>query len=263
MCHHLVLFACCKNLNIDFLTAKYKLLGDDIVIFDDDLAREYQKLINLLGVEINFSKSFISKSYFEFAKRIFIPNKEISPFPLGSVNDSIKSITCLIEMLDSAQRKGFNIPNQNQTALSFSKLFFRGNTKVLNRLEKSIERAIHLNKIFRKLITPRVLINDIIDEINSKARRVVVRNLGCHHDQMSFDIFSGMITIVFSENSSNLMNVPEDMIFNLIMECSSFDMEGEVAYAHPYVSLTGILHENEYINQMKDALYYDTKLKGF
>jgi hypothetical protein len=244
------------------LTAKYKLLGDDIVIFDDDLAIEYQKLINLLGVEINFSKSFISKNYFEFAKRIFIPGKEISPFPLGSVNDSIRSITCLIEMIKSAQRKGFSFQNQNQTALSFSKLFFRGNTKVLNRLKKNIQRAFYLNLIFGKLITPRILINDIIDEINFKAKRVVTQNLGCHHDQMSFDIFSGMITIVFSENSSNLIDTP-DGIFDLMLECTSFDVEGEVAYAHPFVSLTGILHENEYINQMKDALYYDTKLKGF
>lgn len=247
---------------MNFLTAKYKLLGDDIVIFDDDLAYEYQKLINLLGVEINLSKSFISKNYFEFAKRIFKPKKEISPFPLGSVNDSIGSISCLIEMIKSAQRKGFDIHNQNQTALSFKKIFFRGNTKVLNRLKSNIKRAFYLNLIFSRLITPRILINDIIDEINLKAKRVVSKNLGCHHDQMSFDIFSGMITMVFSENSSNLLNVPEDMIYNLILECTSLDMEGEVAYAHPFVSLTGILHELEYINQMKDALYYDTTLKG-
>jgi hypothetical protein len=262
MCHHLVLYACCKKLKINFITAPYKLLGDDIVIFNDDLAREYQKLINILGVEINFSKSFISKGYFEFAKRIFIPGKEISPFPLGSVNDSIKSITCLIEMIYSARRKGFDIPDPNHTALTFSKLFFRGNKKFLLRLEKGIKRAIYLNKIFNRLITPQVLINDIIDEINERAKRVVVKTLGCNHEQMSKDILSGIITIVFSENSANLMNIPEDMIYNLILECSSFDMEGTVAHAHPYVSLAGILHENEYINQMKDALYYDTTLKG-
>jgi hypothetical protein len=258
-----VLYVCCRNLHKNFLSARYKLLGDDIVIFDDDLAFEYQKLINLLGVEINFSKSFISKKYFEFAKRVFTSSGEISPFPLGSVNNSIKSITCLIEMLNSARRKGFSIQDLNQTAFSFNKLFFRGNKKFLLRMKGDIERAIFVNKIFHRLITPRQLINNIIDTINRKSKRVAIENLGCNHDQMSFDIFSGIISIVFSENSSNLMNVPEDMIYNLILDCSSFDMEGSVAYAHPYVSLTGILHENEYINQMKDALYYDTSLKGF
>jgi len=166
-------------------------------------------------------------------------------------------------MLTSARRKGFDIRDLNQAAFSFNKLFFRGNKKFLLRMKGDIKRAIFVNKIFHRLITPRDLINNIIDTINERSKRVAIENLGCNHDQMSFDIFSGIISIVFSENSSNLMNVPEDMIYNLILDCSSFDMEGSVAYAHPYVSLTGILHENEYINQMKDALYYDTSLKGF
>jgi len=47
----------------------YRLLGDDIVIRNDDVAKHYLELMDLLGVEISSAKTLVSENSFEFAKR--------------------------------------------------------------------------------------------------------------------------------------------------------------------------------------------------
>jgi len=47
----------------------YMLLGDDIVIHHDEVARQYRNIISSLGVEISKVKTHISCDSFEFAKR--------------------------------------------------------------------------------------------------------------------------------------------------------------------------------------------------
>jgi len=46
----------------------YLILGDDIVISNESVAKEYLKIMDALGVQINLSKSVISKKFAEFAK---------------------------------------------------------------------------------------------------------------------------------------------------------------------------------------------------
>jgi len=51
---------------------RYALLGDDLVIADKSVADSYLVIAADLGVEINLSKSLISKAgVSEFAKRLF------------------------------------------------------------------------------------------------------------------------------------------------------------------------------------------------
>jgi len=47
----------------------YILLGDDIVITDDQVALKYTECIKALGVEISEAKSHVSENTYEFAKR--------------------------------------------------------------------------------------------------------------------------------------------------------------------------------------------------
>jgi len=47
----------------------YIILGDDIVINDDNVALEYKRVIGLLGVELSSAKTHESKDTYEFAKR--------------------------------------------------------------------------------------------------------------------------------------------------------------------------------------------------
>lgn len=60
--------------------SNYELLGDDIVIFDRDVAESYLNLMKGFGVDINQSKSVISNnSSFEFAKVFAKDGINLSP----------------------------------------------------------------------------------------------------------------------------------------------------------------------------------------
>lgn len=63
----------------------YALLGDDIVIADEEVAKHYKILMDILGVEISPFKSLVSHTgVMEFAKRLIGPLGEVSP--IGPVN---------------------------------------------------------------------------------------------------------------------------------------------------------------------------------
>jgi hypothetical protein len=55
---------------MDWRSAPYVLLGDDIVIGDKTLAQEYMKILALIGVEVSRLKTHVSSDGMcEFAKR--------------------------------------------------------------------------------------------------------------------------------------------------------------------------------------------------
>lgn len=73
------MFSACESLSFDFSQAEYRMLGDDIVIWNDLLKAEYLRIMSTLGVNISEQKTFISKYGFSFAKRLFSSYGELSP----------------------------------------------------------------------------------------------------------------------------------------------------------------------------------------
>jgi hypothetical protein len=60
----------------------YAVLGDDIVIANDRVAKKYRALCRLLGVEIGLAKSLVSSGKtLEFAKRFFYEGSDLSGMP--------------------------------------------------------------------------------------------------------------------------------------------------------------------------------------
>lgn len=61
---------------------RYEIVGDDIIIFDKELAETYLIIMNAIGVPINLSKSVVSenKPVAEFVKRVSVNGKDVSPF---------------------------------------------------------------------------------------------------------------------------------------------------------------------------------------
>jgi hypothetical protein len=69
LAHHFVVFQCCQKLGIRWKEANYVILGDDIVIADDNIAREYLTLMERYGVSVSKEKTHVSDHTYEFAKR--------------------------------------------------------------------------------------------------------------------------------------------------------------------------------------------------
>lgn len=62
----------------------YRILGDDIVIRHDLVASHYRQLLSDLGVGISEEKSMVSNDTFEFAKRLFHKDEEVTAFPIAA-----------------------------------------------------------------------------------------------------------------------------------------------------------------------------------
>ena len=62
---------------------RYAVLGDDIVIADDRVAREYRKICDVIGLEIGIAKSLEARGRtLEFAKKFFFRGKLVSGLPV-------------------------------------------------------------------------------------------------------------------------------------------------------------------------------------
>lgn len=79
--HHFILFVIHKELKLD--QYYYQILGDDIVIWHDAVAKLYLEYMKELDVGISIPKSNISYNMYEFAKRVFIDGIEVTGIQLG------------------------------------------------------------------------------------------------------------------------------------------------------------------------------------
>lgn len=59
---------------------QYIILGDDLVLFDRDIANRYQSFCKQIGISINLSKSIIAEDrpVLEFAKRTSLNGEDVS-----------------------------------------------------------------------------------------------------------------------------------------------------------------------------------------
>jgi len=76
------------------------------VVFDELLAHKYLQVASLLGVEINLSKSISSpnKPVFEFAKRTFVGNLDVSPIPFRQLLSNRRLSERVINMISFLKR---------------------------------------------------------------------------------------------------------------------------------------------------------------
>jgi hypothetical protein len=83
------------------------MLGDDIVIKNNAVARRYISVLEKIGVETSVQKTHVSKDTYEFAKRWIQGNKEISGLPLnGLVDNSTNSFITWYILFDYFVIKG-------------------------------------------------------------------------------------------------------------------------------------------------------------
>jgi len=98
--HFLVQYAAFKSGYREWFT-KYRVLGDDIIIWDIGVALYYQNILGKLGVEISFAKSLVSKNgSFEFAKRFYLKGSDCSPVSLKEAGAAVTSLDGLYTLLE-------------------------------------------------------------------------------------------------------------------------------------------------------------------
>lgn len=85
---------------------EYALLGDDVVIANDSVAREYKALLVTLDMPYSIAKTHTSKTTFEFAKRWFHKGTEVTGFSISGLLSVWKSYPLLHNFLENQQSHG-------------------------------------------------------------------------------------------------------------------------------------------------------------
>jgi len=76
--HHIIQLAAVRA-GFEGIFLDYVVLGDDVVIFNEKVARQYRKIIGELNMKISESKSLIGLGIAEFAKSIYVKGTAITP----------------------------------------------------------------------------------------------------------------------------------------------------------------------------------------
>lgn len=88
----------------------YAILGDDIVIADDRVAGAYLKACNILGVEVNLSKSLVSSNgVCEFAKKLISSDVEYTPVGTGVLIAVWRDLAILPALMVDLRNKSYSI----------------------------------------------------------------------------------------------------------------------------------------------------------
>jgi hypothetical protein len=119
--HHMIVQEAAYSVGYRGWFTDYALLGDDIVISNKAVADSYLALMGDLGVEINMSKSVVSRNGFsEFAKRWVHPHLgEFSPIGIKLLLGIVKNITMYPVLLVEMAQKAFPLyPSSIKAVLS-------------------------------------------------------------------------------------------------------------------------------------------------
>lgn len=116
--HHFVMFYCSRKLGLDWRTAKYAILGDDILVGDTALYREYRKVLSDLDVPVSEAKTHESKILCEFAKRWIYRGEEISPFPIPAMGEA-RNYAFLSSLLVAEKVRGHDCDVPSATRVWF------------------------------------------------------------------------------------------------------------------------------------------------
>jgi len=141
LAHHFVVYKAGSKVGIPYkrILENYRLLGDDIIILDESLAKSYRAVINSLGVEISEPKTLISKDILEFAKRLFIPEGEISAISAKALQEHSKNYVALIEFMYTLSGRGVRISDDIQTAACS---YYLTANKIRSRDQNRVKRRI-------------------------------------------------------------------------------------------------------------------------
>jgi len=228
--HHLVVYYCaqlCGYKNFD----QYIILGDDIVIKNDKVAKKYIDIIKGLGVELSMQKTHVSSNTYEFAKRWIQEshNREITGLPLGGILRNINNPNIVFTVLyDYFKIKGNYLPSSTNSLVDlvnsfYHKLIIRNNKyfKLSKNMISSLQNfSLMLDVIFgyysydriRNLFARNITTLDYNipndDTILSELKRVLSHGLRSRLLEMNVKLINSPKTLIskFDVEDKNLLN---------------------------------------------------------
>jgi len=131
-------------------TSNYIILGDDIVIGGEDLAKSYIKVMEELGVDISSHKTHVSTNTYEFAKRWFRNGVEVSGIQVKAFEETRRNYSLLYQTLRTYISRGLYPRHPGSYPELIGSLLRSFN--VYNRKVTNIERKVELMHAMKRWI---------------------------------------------------------------------------------------------------------------
>jgi len=147
---------------------KYVLLGDDIVIADDQIAKSYQAVMSELKVPISLMKTHKSDDICEFAKRWYYKGSEITAFPLHSLKENLSRYYTLQNSIEDSRRKGYVLSEESEPESMINLIKLTGKKSQALRIYK-------LYKLFDAIVGIKNNTNSSIERIGN-IRKTILAN---------------------------------------------------------------------------------------
>lgn len=220
--HHYVIYYCCRKLKLKWSKAPYVILGDDVVIKHNALAKMYTEVITQLGVEISVQKSHSSPYLYEFAKRIIYQGVELTPFPISALWTTRKQRSLMLNIVDSELRKGWTFDKEIPAAIAELYILLGLPKRVRDRIEKmlmitySTLRVIRGNESARSALKRIVEsyfpnLDHVLDQLNLRYAKLVWQLVIIGLQQSSLDSTK--------RSKYPLGKVPEDLLILITGKC--------------------------------------------
>lgn len=82
--HHKLMWWCAEQVHPGVRFTSYAVLGDDVVIADQEVAKVYESALGGLGITISYQKSLIGSAEFAKCFRVRELRKDLSPISIRS-----------------------------------------------------------------------------------------------------------------------------------------------------------------------------------
>jgi hypothetical protein len=158
--HALVLYAAFRAGRTNYYTLlnfiDYLVLGDDIVIADSAVAREYINLMKAFEIPVSLAKSHISHiGMFNFANQTFVANRNVSPLSMREDLNAV-SLPTRVEFALRMARRGWMDLTSRTWAITLMKKFFSHSVWVSTIEPLVRQRKTHpvIQWIIAVLLTP-------------------------------------------------------------------------------------------------------------
>jgi hypothetical protein len=227
--HHMVVHWCAKLCGYDNFS-DYIILGDDIVIKNDKVAKMYIKWTNYLGVDISEAKTHVSYDTYEFAKRWICKGVEITGMPMnGIINNINNPFIVMVNLFDYFKvKKNYYASTKDLTSIVFTlykglnrKLSVRYCNSRFRMKVKTFHESLNFAFGYSTIDSLReLLVNNIKNEsfvvpgnnlIHQTFDDVVSMGLGKSIENCIGDLKAMSDKLI--DNSSKLVEDPNDLAF--------------------------------------------------
>ncbi|QTY21822.1 RNA-dependent RNA polymerase [Botryosphaeria dothidea mitovirus 3] len=258
LCHHYIVYYCCRMLNKDWSSLPYCLLGDDIVIGDKEVGELYLKVIGSLGVKVSMAKTHRSKTTLEFAKRWIHNGQEITPFPISAMKEASRSVTSMTTLLLTEKvQKGWAFQEDVDSMVRY---FFGTFRSLPSRVTKKKAEESYVAGNILQVIWGTLPAGEACNLI---ARRLSI-SLPLLSDTVGMNILANIMVELFSDSYGQMTKQGGkplgDLAIDLVTRLTDVGQEDEramVLLANPLLQAYGSI-ETTYVDLLRKAKEIDT-----